>query len=228
MIPGLSIEQALVSFGYFGLFLIVFAESGLFFGFFLPGDSLLITAGVLAAAHPELLSLPLVCAVTFIAAVTGDAVGYSFGRRVGGRLYDRPDSRFFKRSHLAAAEAFYQRHGGKTIVIARFLPFVRTFAPIVAGAAGMSYRHFATYNVIGGAIWAIGLPVAGYVLGSVIPAETLDKYLLAILAGVVVLSLLPTVIHIYRHNRAEVHARVRSLGRQGAVRAGPPPEETGP
>lgn len=226
MIPGLSIEQALISFGYFGLFLIVFAESGLFFGFFLPGDSLLITAGVLAAAHPELFSLPLVCAVTFIAAVMGDAVGYSFGRRVGGRLYERPDSRFFKRSHLEAAEAFYQRHGGKTIVIARFLPFVRTFAPIVAGAAGMSYRHFAMFNVIGAAIWAIGLPVAGYALGTVIPAETLDKYLLAILAGVVALSLLPTVIHIYRHNRAEVHARVRSLGRQGAARTVAPPEET--
>lgn len=226
MIPGLSIEQALISFGYFGLFLIVFAESGLFFGFFLPGDSLLITAGVLAAAHPELFSLPLVCAVTFIAAVMGDAVGYSFGRRVGGRLYERPDSRFFKRSHLEAAEAFYQRHGGKTIVIARFLPFVRTFAPIVAGAAGMSYRHFAMFNVIGAAIWAIGLPVAGYALGTVIPAETLDKYLLAILAGVVALSLLPTVIHIYRHNRAEVHARVRSLGRQGAARTVVPPEET--
>jgi membrane-associated protein len=164
--------------------------------------------------------------VTFIAAVMGDAVGYSFGRRVGGRLYERPDSRFFKRSHLEAAEAFYQRHGGKTIVIARFLPFVRTFAPIVAGAAGMTYRHFATFNVIGACLWAVGLPVAGYALGSVIPAETLDKYLLAILAGVVALSLLPTVLHIYRHNRAEVHARVRSLGRQGAVRPATPPEET--
>lgn len=225
MIPGLSIEQALISFGYFGLFFIVFAESGLFFGFFLPGDSLLITAGVLAAAHPELFSLPLVCAVAFIAAVTGDAVGYWFGRRVGRGLYDRPDSRLFKRSHLDAAEAFYERHGGKTIVVARFLPFVRTFAPIVAGTAGMSYRHFAMYNVIGGFIWAVGLPVAGYALGKAIPPETLDKYLLLILAGVVALSLAPTLIHLYRHNRAEVHARVRSLGRQGAVRPVTPPEE---
>lgn len=225
MIPGLSIEQALISFGYFGLFLIVFAESGLFFGFFLPGDSLLITAGVLTAAHPELFSLPLVCAVTFIAAVSGDAVGYWFGRRVGTRLYERPDSRFFKRSHLEAAEAFYQRHGGKTIVVARFLPFVRTFAPIVAGTAGMHYRRFAMYNVVGGLIWAVGLPVAGYALGTAIPADTLDKYLLVILAGVVALSLLPTVIHIYRHNKAEVHARVRSFGRQGAVRPTTPPEE---
>jgi membrane-associated protein len=224
VIPGLSIEQALISFGYFGLFLIVFAESGLFFGFFLPGDSLLITAGVLAAAHPEVFSLPLVCAVAFIAAVLGDAVGYWFGRRVGSRLYDRPDSRLFKRSHLEAAEAFYHRHGGKTIVIARFLPFVRTFAPIVAGTAGMPYRRFAMFNVVGGFIWAVGLPVAGYLLGKAIPPETLDKYLLFILAGVVALSLLPTLIHLYRHNRAEVHARVRSLGRQGAVRPVTPPE----
>jgi membrane-associated protein len=224
VIPGLSIEQALVSFGYFGLFLIVFAESGLFFGFFLPGDSLLITAGVLAAAHPETFSLPLVCAIAFIAAVMGDAVGYWFGRRVGGRLYERPDSRLFKRSHLEAAEAFYKAHGGKTIVVARFLPFVRTFAPIVAGTAGMSYRHFAMYNIVGAFLWAVGLPVAGYVLGTAIPPETLDKYLLLILAGVVALSILPTAIHIYRHNRAEVHARVRSFGRQGAVRPAAPPE----
>jgi len=152
-------------------------------------------------------------------------VGYWFGRRVGRGLYDRPDSRLFKRSHLDAAEAFYERHGGKTIVVARFLPFVRTFAPIVAGTAGMSYRHFAMYNVIGGFIWAVGLPVAGYALGKAIPPETLDKYLLLILAGVVALSLAPTLIHLYRHNRAEVHARVRSLGRQGAVRPVTPPEE---
>jgi membrane-associated protein len=202
----------------------VFAESGLFFGFFLPGDSLLITAGVLAAAHPEVFSLPLVCAVAFIAAVTGDAVGYWFGRRVGSRLYDRPDSRLFKRSHLEAAEAFYHRHGGKTIMIARFLPFVRTFAPIVAGTAGMPSRRFAMFNVAGGFIWAVGLPIAGYLLGKAIPPETLDKYLLIILAGVVVLSLAPTLIHLYRHNRAEVHARVRSFGREGAVRPVTPPE----
>lgn len=225
MIPGLSIEQALISFGYFGLFLIIFAESGLFFGFFLPGDSLLITAGVLAAAHPELFSLPLVCAVAFLAAVIGDAVGYWFGRRVGKGLYDRPDSRVFKRSHLDAAEAFYVRHGGKTIVIARFLPFVRTFAPIVAGAAGMTYRHFALYNVVGACLWAVGLPVLGYIIGQTIPAETLDKYLLFFLAGIVLLSALPTIITVYRHNRAEVNARIRSFGRQGAVRPAAPPEE---
>jgi membrane-associated protein len=221
VIPGISIEDALLTFGYVGLFLIIFAESGLFFGFFLPGDSLLITAGVLASAHPETLSLPVVCAIAFVGAVSGDAVGYWFGRRVGRPLYDRGESRFFRRSHLMAAHDFYERHGGKTIVIARFLPFVRTFAPIVAGTAGMSYRRFATFNVVGGFLWAVGLPIVGYLIGETIPAETLDKYLLFFLAGIVVLSALPTIITVYRHNRAEIHARIRSLGRQGAV----PPEE---
>jgi membrane-associated protein len=221
MIPGISIEDALLTFGLVGLFFIIFAESGLFFGFFLPGDSLLITAGVLASAHPEILSLPLVCLVAFVGAVFGDAVGYWFGRRVGRPLYDRGESRFFKRSHLEAAHAFYEKHGGKTIVIARFLPFVRTFAPIVAGTAGMSYRRFAIFNVTGALLWAVGLPIAGYLLGEAIPPETLDRYLLFILAGVVALSVLPTAIHVYRHNRAEINARVRSFGRRGAT----PPEE---
>ena len=134
-------------------------------------------------------------------------------------MYARPDSRFFKKKHLAAAEAFYERHGGKTIVIARLMPFVRTFAPIVAGAAGMHYPRFAVYNFTGAALWAIGLPVAGYALGEAMGAQ-LDRWLFIILVAIVVLSVLPTAIHIYRGNRAEVHARVRSLGRQGAT----PPE----
>ena len=218
MIPGFSIEQAILTFGFIGLFIIVFAESGLLIGFFLPGDSLLLTAGVLSAAHPETFPIWLVCAVCFVAAVTGDAVGYWFGHRVGRRLYERPESRFFKKSHLLAAEAFYEKHGGKTIVIARFLPFVRTFAPIVAGTAGMPYGKFALFNVTGGLLWAIGVPLAGYALGSIIPAETLDKYLYVIIAVVVGLSVLPTAIHIYRENREEINARVRSRGRQGATR----------
>src|SRR5215204_4717026 len=149
----------------FAMFLIIFAESGLFFGFFLPGDSLLLAAGVISAAHPETFPLWAVCVVCFVAAVLGDAVGYGFGHRYGRRLYERPDSRFFKKAHLRAAEAFYEKHGGKTIVIARFMPFVRTFAPIVAGAAKMSYRRFAVFNFTGAALWAIGLPLAGYALG---------------------------------------------------------------
>jgi membrane-associated protein len=216
MLPGVDLEQLLLTVGLLGLAAIIFAESGLFFGFFLPGDSLLITAGVLSAARPEAFPIELVIFVCFIAAVTGDAVGYTFGLRFGRRLYERPDSRFFKRSHLLAAEQFYERHGGKTIVVARFMPFVRTFAPIVAGTARMRYPRFAVFNFTGAFLWAVGLPLAGYALGEVM-GETLDRWLFVILAVVVLLSLLPTFIHLYRHNRAEVHARVRSLGRRGAV-----------
>jgi membrane-associated protein len=219
MLPGFELRDVLETAGaliaFSALFGIIFAESGLFFGFFLPGDSLLLTAGVLSAAEPQLFPLWLVCAGCFVAAVVGDAVGYTFGYRVGRRLYERPDSRFFKRSHLLAAEAFYRKHGGKTIVIARFLPFVRTFAPIVAGAARMPYPRFALFNFTGALLWAIGLPVAGYLLGTAL-GETLDRYLLLVLAVVVALSVLPTAIHVYRSNREEIHARVRSRGKHGA------------
>jgi membrane-associated protein len=225
VIPGVDLEQLILAVGLVGLFAIVFAESGLFFGFFLPGDSLLLTAGVISAAHPDAFPIWLVCAVCFVAAVTGDAVGYTFGLRVGRRLYARPDSRFFKKSHLRAAEEFYQRHGGKTIVIARFLPFVRTFAPIVAGTARMHYPRFALYNFTGAILWAIGVPVAGYALGNAIPPEVLDRWLYVIIAVVILLSVLPTAIHVYRHNREEVHARVRSRGRRGASRPPMTPDE---
>jgi membrane-associated protein len=215
VLPGVDLEQLLLTVGYVGLAAIIFAESGLFFGFFLPGDTLLITAGVLASARPDVFSIEIVIFVCFIAAVTGDAVGYTFGRRVGGRLYEREDSRWFKRKHLEAAEAFYERHGGKTIVLARFMPFVRTFAPIVAGAASMRYPRFALFNFTGALLWAVGLPLAGYVLGEAL-GEELDRWLLVVLAVVFTLSVAPTAIHLYRSNRPEVHARVRSLGRRGA------------
>ena len=224
MLPGVDLEHLILAVGLIGLAAIVFAESGLFFGFFLPGDSLLLTAGVISAAYPDAFPIWLVCAVCFVAAVSGDAVGYWFGHRYGRRLYERPDSRFFKKSHLKAAEDFYERHGGKTIVIARFLPFVRTFAPIVAGTAHMNYRRFAIYNFTGAALWAIGVTVAGYLLGTIIPAEVLDRWLYIIIAVVVALSILPTAIHIYRHNREEVHARIRSGGRRGATRPMTPDE----
>lgn len=219
MLPGVNLEQLILTFGLVGLFAIVFAESGLFFGFFLPGDSLLLTAGVISAANPAAFPIWLVCAVCFVAAVAGDAVGYTFGYRVGRRMYDRPDSRFFKKRHLIAAEDFYKKHGGKTIVIARFLPFVRTFAPIVAGTARMPYTRFALFNFTGAALWAIGVPLAGYALGSIIPPDVMDRWLYVIIAIVIALSILPTAIHIYRENRDEIHARVRSRGREGVARA---------
>ncbi len=225
MIPGIDLEQLLITIGYIGVFAIIFAESGLLIGFFLPGDSLLITAGVLAS-HGTF-DLGILCVLCFVAAVTGDAVGYTFGARVGRRLYERPESRFFKKSHLIAAEGFYERHGGTTIVIARFLPFVRTFAPIVAGAARMTYPRFALYNVTGGFLWAVLLPVAGFALGEAM-GEQLDRYLLIILAAIVAASIVPTAVQIYRHNREEIHARVRSRGRRGADRAGVPDEAVEP
>ena len=221
MLPGVDLEELVLAVGLVGLFIIIFAESGLLIGFFLPGDSLLLTAGVISAARPDAFPIWLVCAVCFVAAVTGDAVGYWFGHRVGRRLYERPESRFFRKSHLRTAEAFYEKHGGKTIVIARFLPFVRTFAPIVAGTANMPYRRFAVFNFTGALLWAVGVTLAGYALGRIIPAEVLDRYLYVIIAVVIALSILPTLIHLYRENRDEVHARVRSRGREGATRPFP-------
>lgn len=206
MLPGIDLEDLLLSIGYVGLFAIIFAESGLFFGFFLPGDSLLLTAGVLASARPDVFAIEVVIFVCFIAAVTGDAVGYTFGRRVGGRLYQRPDSRWFRRSHLVAAEAFYQRHGGKTIAIARFMPFARTFAPIVAGAASMRYARFAVFNFAGAFLWAAGLPMAGFALGEAM-GEQLDRWLFLILVGVVALSVVPTAIHLVRTHRERLDPR---------------------
>jgi membrane-associated protein len=217
VLPGVDLESLLLTVGLVGLGAIIFAESGLFFGFFLPGDTLLITAGVLSAARPDVFPIEAVVFVCFIAAVTGDAVGYATGQRFGRRLYERPDSRFFKRSHLMAAEAFYERHGGKTIVMARFLPFVRTFAPIVAGAASMGYRRFAVFNFTGAFAWAVGLPLAGYALGEAM-GEELDRWLLLVLVVVFLLSILPTAIHILRNEREEVVARIRSRGRRGAAR----------
>jgi membrane-associated protein len=216
VLPGVDLEQFLLTIGLVGLGAIIFAESGLFFGFFLPGDTLLITAGVLASARPDIFPIELVIFVCFIAAVVGDAVGYTFGKRVGRRMYERPDSRYFKKSHLLAAEAFYEKHGGKTIVMARFLPFVRTFAPIVAGAANMRYLRFAVFNFTGAFLWAVGLPLAGYLLGEAL-GEQLDRWLLVVLIVVFLLSITPTAIHLLRHNREEIKARIRTRGREGAA-----------
>jgi membrane-associated protein len=180
-------QQLLVTFGTIGLFLIVFAESGLLIGFFLPGDSLLFTAGLFAAQGT--LNLPLILVGCFIAAVAGDQVGYAFGKRVGPALFRRPNSRFFKQEYLEKAQSFFERHGAKTIVLARFVPIVRTFAPIVAGAGTMRYRTFAIYNVIGGLLWAMGVTLLGYLLGELIP--DIDTYLLPIIAGIVLLSVIP-------------------------------------
>lgn len=184
----------IATFGLIGIGLVIFAESGLLIGFFLPGDSLLFTAGVLAAA--EKLEMAALLPIVFVAAVAGDQVGYLFGARTGPALFRRPDSRFFKQENLHRAQEFYQRRGGSTIVLARFIPIVRTFAPIVAGAAKMPYRQFAMFNVLGGGLWAIGLTTAGFFVGEAIP--NVDKYLLPVIAVIVVVSVLPVAIEILR------------------------------
>lgn len=173
--------------GLAGILAIVFAESGLFFGFIFPGDSLLVTAGIVAAAgHLNIWWLVPGC---FLAAVLGDNVGYAFGRRVGPALFNRPDSRLFKKEYLVWTERYYARYGKKTLVIARFVPVVRSFAPILAGVAQMPYGDFMRYNVLGAFVWAVGLTLLGYTLGQFIP--NVDQYLLPIIVVIVLISFAP-------------------------------------
>ena len=195
--------------GYAGLTFIVFAESGLLIGFFFPGDSLLFTAGFLASQ--EVLNVYLLVPLMFVAAVAGDSAGYAFGRRVGPAIFKREDSVIFHKAHLERARVFYERHGGKTIVLARFMPIVRTFAPILAGVGNMNYRTFLFFNLIGGALWAIGLTLLGFFLGSVVP--NVDRYLLPIIALIIFLSVLPSIIHILRDKpmRGQILASIKSF-----------------
>lgn len=183
--------------GYVGLFLIVFAESGLFFGFFLPGDSLLFTAGFLASQG--LLNIWLLAPLLFVAAVLGDAVGYWFGRKVGPRIFSKKDSVVFNPEHVKKAHDFFEKHGKKAIILARFLPIIRTFTPIVAGVAKMEYSVFLAFNLLGGLFWTVGLLLLGYFLGSLVPNA--DRYLLPIVLVIIVVSLLPGIYEIYKARR---------------------------
>ena len=187
-----DLVQIIQTVGYIGLFAIVFAESGLFFGFFLPGDSLLLTAGLLASQGK--LDIGILLVILSIAAILGDNVGYWFGKKTGSRIFSRDESLLFRRKNLLAAQAFYDRHGGKTIVLARFIPFIRTFAPIVAGAVEMPFRRFFTFNLVGALLWAVGVTLAGYYLGQMIP--DIDRYFLVVVGAVILVSALPVTIHI--------------------------------
>jgi len=190
--------------GYFVLWAIVFAETGLLIGFFLPGDSLLVTAGLLASQGEFGLDIFWLIALLIPAAIIGDAVGYSIGRKSGEKLYSRPDSRFFKQEHIEKTKAFYAKHGGKTIVLARFVPIVRTFAPVVAGAAHMPYRQFASFNVLGGTFWILATTLLGYFLGNI---DGIDSYLHLVIGGVIILSVVPIVVEIFRaRRRKRLHA----------------------
>ena len=204
-----DLKTILPAIGYIGIFAVVFAESGLLIGFFLPGDSLLFTAGFLASQG--IFNLVILCLVCFVAAVGGDSAGYWFGHKVGRRLFHRKDSLFFHKENLQKAEMFYEKHGKKTIILARFVPFVRTFAPIVAGIGSMKYSTFLSYNIIGGFLWGIGITVAGYFLGKIIP--NVDKYLLPIILLIIVFSVLPNAVHILKDPkmRAGLIEKAKSL-----------------
>ena len=198
---GFDLVGIIRTFGYLGIIAIIFAESGLFFGFFLPGDSLLLTAGLLAARGE--LSLVILLLTLPVAAVLGDNVGFWFGKKVGPAIFNRENSLLFRRKNLLAAKAFYDKHGGKTITLARFMPFIRTFVPIVAGAVEMEYRRFFFFNLTGGLVWAAGVTLAGYFLGQFFPPEVLDRYFLLIIVVVIFISALPAMVHAWKEYRHE-------------------------
>ncbi len=192
-----DLETFIRTIGLLGVWGVVFAESGLLIGFFFPGDSLLFTAGFLASQN--FFNIYLLAIGSFLAAVLGDSTGYAFGDRVGKRLFQRKDSIIFHKDNLLHAQRFYEKHGKKTIILARFVPIIRTFAPIVAGMGDMEYKTFLTYNVIGGALWALGVTVGGYVLGKSIP--DVDKYLLPIIFLIIIASITPNAYHILKSPR---------------------------
>lgn len=189
-------EKLIETFGMLGVLAIVFVESGLLVGFFLPGDSLLFTAGLLSANDvlPDiwvlLLTIP-------IAAIAGDQVGYAIGRKAGPAIFNRPESRFFHRENVDRAQEFFDRYGPRTIILARFVPIVRTFAPVVAGVARMNYRVFLTYNIVGGILWGVGVTTLGYFLGQV---DWIEANIEFVLVGIVGISVIPMVLELYRGN----------------------------
>ena len=195
----LDLVKIIESVGYLGIFAIVFAESGLLVGAFLPGDSLLFTAGFLASQG--FFNIFLLTPMLFVAAVLGDSVGYAFGQKVGPKLFKKEDSIFFHKKHLLRAQKFYEKHGGKTVTIARFLPVVRTFAPVIAGMGQMPYKKFLIYNVVGAFFWAVGLPLLGFFLGNLIPS--VDKYLIPIVLLIVVASIAPSAIHLIKERKED-------------------------
>ncbi|MFK3694336.1 DedA family protein [Serratia bockelmannii] len=181
------------------LFLILFCETGLVVTPFLPGDSLLFVAGALAALPTNDLNVHTMVALMAVAAIIGDAVNYTIGRLFGEKLFSNPNSKIFRRSYLDKTHQFYEKHGGKTIILARFVPIVRTFAPFVAGMGHMSYRHFAAYNVIGALVWVLLFTYAGYLFGDL---PVVQENLKLLIVGIIIVSILPGVIEIWRHKRA--------------------------
>ena len=193
--------------------LIVFVETGLFVGFFLPGDSLLVTAGFVSATFPDVLTLWEVIVALCIAAIVGDSTGYYIGKKAGQALYNRPPSRFFRRDHLLKTKAFYEKYGGITIVLARFIPFARTFAPVVAGIGDMEYRRFLSFNIFGGIGWVVAMSLLGYLFGNI---PFVQKHIEKAIVLVIILSVLPVIIHVWK-----------SKGQAAAAPADPPADPGG-
>lgn len=204
MIPGVELTDLITAVGVAGVAGIIFAETGLLIGFFLPGDSLIFTAGFLISAGVLDFNHWIFSLVIFIAAVAGDSAGYAFGHKVGRKLFKRKESRVFKPEHLKKAEAFYDKYGGKAIVFARFVPIVRTFAPIVAGIGKMHYRTFFAFNIIGGAVWTFGITSAGYYLGRWFESIGLgiDQVLLPAIFLIIFVSFLPPIISILKEKKS--------------------------
>lgn len=182
--------------GYIGVFAIVFIESGLLVGFFFPGDSLLFTAGFLSSQN--YFNIYILAIGCFIAAIAGDSAGYLIGHRWGRKLFNKENSLLFHKDHLIRAQHFYEKHGGKTIILARFMPVIRTFAPVVAGIGEMKYGTFVFFNFIGAFLWAIGMTTAGYFLGSLIPADKFEKYLIVFVILIILASVAPGIYHILK------------------------------
>ena len=190
----MSLPEVIKAISYVGIFAIVFAESGLFFGFFLPGDSLLFTAGLLASQ--SFFNIYALLIVLAVAAILGDNVGYWFGRTIGKKIYSQKSSRFINKEHIDRTHEFYVRYGSRAIVIGRFVPIVRTFVPILAGVGEMKYKTFFLYNIIGGFLWSVGITLLGYILGASVP--NIDSYLLPIILGIIIISFIPVIMEMLK------------------------------
>ncbi len=194
---GINLVSLIKTLGYVGVFATVFTETALLIGFFLPGDSLLFTAGFLAS-QGLLHILPLLL-VTAIGAILGDSAAYYIGKKFGPKIFHRENSRFFKKEYVHKTEAYYRTHGGKTLVIARFIPGIRAFAPVMAGVGKMKYHTFIIYNILGGVLWTLSLTLGGFYLGKVVP--NVDRYILPIVIGIILISLLPPFLEVMRARR---------------------------
>jgi len=215
MLAALSLDpQELIrTLGTIGLIAIIFAESGLLLGIIFPGDSLLFTAGLFAATGKFGLNIVAVAGGAFVAAVLGAQVGYWIGKRYGPRLFQRPDSRIFKSEYVERSKVFFEKHGAKAIVLARFVPFVRTLAPPMAGMGQMDVRQFTIFNIFGAFLWAFGVTMLGYFAGDLIPKDKVDTYLLPIIAVIILISLIPPFLEWRKHKKESAHQLTDAEGR---------------